>query len=131
MTATLGGCVMRRRGDGIVFVRETRRSSPALLEVRSGQSLLWDGRIRVSVKRNGPDRVVMRPLGAQGWRKLGDIRTRLPILPAFMRNALGSLWHNDSLIGICGLEGVFERCGVETEFVDRGLLKGAANLEFV
>lgn len=131
MTATLGGCVMRRRGNGIVFVRETRRSSPALLEVRSGQSLLWDGRIRVSVKRNGPDRVVMRPLGAQGWRKLGDIRTRLPILPAFMRNALGSLWHNDSLIGICGLEDVFERCGVETEFVDRGLLKGAANLEFV
>ena len=130
-TATLGGCIVRRRGEGIVIVRETRRSTPSQLEVSSGQSVLWDGRIRVAVRRNGPERIVMRPLGAEGWKTLTETRTGLPKMPAFMRNALGALWHDDSLIGICGLDGIFEPCGVKAEFVDRGLLKAAARVDYV
>ena len=129
--ATLGGCVIRRHDDGIVIVRETRRRTPSQLEVSSGQSVLWDGRIRVAVTHNGPESIIMRPLGAQGWKTLTETRTGLPKLPAFMRNALGSLWHDGSLIGICGLDGIFEPCGVKVEFVDRGLLNAAGRVDYV
>lgn len=130
-TATLGGCVVRRRSNAIAVVRETRRSTPSHLTVNCGQSALWDGRIRVAVTPDGPESIVLRPLGADGWKELSEKSDELPKMPAFMRNALGAVWHDDSLIGICGLDGLFDPCGVKAEFIDRGLLKAAVRADFV
>lgn len=52
-TATLLGCVIRRRDDAILVAREPGRRLPDALKLPAGGGLVWDGRFRIA---NGSER---------------------------------------------------------------------------
>ncbi len=93
--ATLGGCrVLPRRGR-LLVVREAR-NLPAL-RLCAGQTLLWDGRFEVALRRaaggGAAAKMALGPLGTAGWT---EVRAAAPAcargrIPAPARAALPAL----------------------------------------
>ena len=93
--ATLGGCrVLPRRGR-LLVVREVR--SLPVAQLHAGQSLLWDGRFEVALRRvagrGASAELEFGPLGTAGW---AEARAAAPVaamgrIPAPARAALPAL----------------------------------------
>ncbi len=95
-TATLGGCILRRRGFELLVMREPRAASE-VAETGPGQELQWDGRFRIAL---APDAApgVLRCLGSDGQAALDAAsRRRSRLVPAIVRLGLPSLWRGGRL----------------------------------
>lgn len=73
--ATLGGCRILTRRDGLLIVREP--AAAEAVPVVPGQRLLWDGRFRVALARaarshpaGAGDGWTLGPLGEPGWSRI-------------------------------------------------------------
>ena len=93
--ATLGGCRLQRRSDGVLVVREVAKICPN--EVFPGEKLLWDGRfeVRLGTARRRPHRpMILAALGRDGGRHLGTVGQVLEKsrIPAAARVSLPTLW---------------------------------------
>lgn len=123
--ATLGGCILRKMGGtSITVARELRPGTLNALSLQRGQSAIWDGRFLVSVNTDGPEEVVIRPLGAQEPDEVAVLGVEFGHLPADVRLTLASVWHSDRLIGVCGVGDSLSESGVDVKFDDRDLLSG-------
>lgn len=97
---TLSGCRVGLDGDHWVFCREYGRMAPAL-DVEPGQSLVWDGRFRVTLPTDAPHGLRLGALGPQGWRQLAKrMKGGLPACPALVRPTLPALFDQQ---GVCAV----------------------------
>lgn len=104
--ATLGGCVLDARGDTLRIFREAGRMARRPVPIAPGQTLLWDGRFRISLAASAPTGACIAPLGEAGWRiaasasvpaKSGAaVRGALP--PRLAGIATPALWGGDTLL---------------------------------
>ena len=113
--ATLGGCLLRRRGGELLVVREPRAAAE-IVELEPGQTHRWDGRFDITLSaRAGP--ATLRRLGADGRTALdGPSRQRARSVPAAAQQSLPSLWRGNRLAWhpfVIGPPGTAEvsRCG--------------------
>jgi tRNA(Ile)-lysidine synthase len=89
--ATLAGCVLRRRGDVLLAMREPRAAAETV-ELEPGQTRRWDGRFRVSLAPTAPAGTLRR-LGSDGRAALdAPTRRRARAIPATVQLGLPSLW---------------------------------------
>ncbi len=121
--ATLGGCILGNVAAGrIAVTREVRPGAIENLYVARDQSVVWDGRFHVSVAPDGPEQIIVRPLGDERPEDLESTCAGIGQFPAFIRRTLTSVWHEDRLIGVAGHPNSFQGSGVHVKFDDRGLL---------
>lgn len=121
--ATLGGCIVGRLVTGSIAV--TREMRPGAIEnscVARGRSVFWDGRFHVAVAPDGPEKVVVKPLGEERPDNLESDCAWIKRFPGFIRRTLTSVWHEDRLVGVAGFPGCFDGSGVDVRFDDRALL---------
>jgi tRNA(Ile)-lysidine synthase len=91
--ATLGGCRLVPRGDRLLVCREPAAAAE-MLTLRSGGTVLWDGRFRLRLRRGGD----VRPLAVA---RLGALRPPgAAALPGPVRPALPALWRDGTLVGV-------------------------------
>lgn len=93
--ATLAGCILRRRGDLLLVLREPRAAAEAV-EIRPGQCVRWDGRFRIALAADAPGGLLRR-LGGDGRAALGDEARGRAAVPALAQLALPSLWREGRL----------------------------------
>lgn len=67
---TLAGARLIRRSARLFVCRESGREGLAEAEIAPGASTVWDGRIRVRLGADAPERVAVRAVGPS-WRRLG------------------------------------------------------------
>lgn len=99
LPATLGGCIIVRRGDDLLVCREPGRIRHHLT-LAPGSAGEWDGRFSVRHEL-GPTAVVVRALGASGARLLGaEVRVHLRRagVPATILYGLPAAWAGTALI---------------------------------
>ncbi|HMR33285.1 MAG TPA: tRNA lysidine(34) synthetase TilS [Geminicoccaceae bacterium] len=114
-TATLGGCVLRRRGGELLVVREPRAAAE-VVDLLPGRTCRWDGRFEIRLAA-GAAPATLRRLGVDGHAALDEAsRLAARAIPAPARLALPSLWRRNQLawqpflIGPPGMSEV-SRCG--------------------
>lgn len=103
--ATLGGCIVTRKGGAICVYREPERVSLEQLELAPGGVAVWDRRFRVTASEGLDAPVVVRALGAPGYAAL---RRRLEVdagmahalPPARAGAALPSFWQGQALLDV-------------------------------
>lgn len=94
--ATLGGCVLRRRGGELLVMREPRAAAE-VAELRPGQTRRWDGRFEVALAE-AAEPATLRRLGVDGRAALdGASRQRARGVPALAQQSLPSLWRGNRL----------------------------------
>ena len=97
--ATLGGCIIVRRGGDLLVLREPGRIRHRL-DLPPGGSAHWDGRFLLRHER-GPATLEIRALGPAGLNLLHrDLRRRLraAAIPAVAVHALPAAWLGSDLI---------------------------------
>jgi tRNA(Ile)-lysidine synthase len=97
--ATLGGCIIVRRGADLLVCREPGRIRHRL-HLSPGASARWDGRFAVRYER-GPEAVEIRALGREGLTLLDDTvrrRLRTERAPAHAVHALPAAWVGSTLV---------------------------------
>lgn len=60
--ATLGGCLVERKGQTLLIFREKGRMRAPVLALMPGESAIWDGRFRVSTPHIAPGPLAVSPL---------------------------------------------------------------------
>lgn len=92
--ATLGGCRLLPRREGLLVVREAARAPS--LAIAPGSALHWDGRFEVALTRRkpAPGPLTLGPLGAGGWSRIaGRVEaSAVALIPPPARSALPTLW---------------------------------------
>ncbi len=69
---TLSGVVIEEKATRFWFYREEGRAGTTALALAPGSSAVWDRRFDVGLSEVAGDGVVVRPLGREGRRQLGD-----------------------------------------------------------
>jgi len=133
---TLGGCLIRRRGDAVWFLREPAAVAGPL-PLGAGESALWDGRFRVALGGSVPAGVfyavaALRPRGLARVRAAG-LRVRLPARAAWSLPALYAAGALDAVLEVPHLSYKYQplpRCDtvpwLSASFEPRCPLAGAA-----
>ncbi len=119
MTATLGGCLLRRTDRNILAFREPGRRGLPEIELQPGVTATWDGRFRVSVGREGPGRVTVKAVPAYVLNLAGEkplTAHRDKRLPRRALLALPSFWAGDQLLEVPHLPLVAEYVAKPTGF---------------
>lgn len=94
---TLRGVVLRP--DGILH-REAKAMSFVPLSIASGQSLLWDGRCRITLSRASMP-LAVAPLGKAGWEQIpATERRKAGDVPHAARLAWPALWNETALMAV-------------------------------
>ncbi len=97
---TLSGCRVAWDGGRWLFCREAGRVAPPIA-VRPGQTLIWDGRFRVTMPADAPDDLSLGALGPQGWRRVVKLAEGgLPACPPLVRPTLPALFDRQ---GVCAV----------------------------
>jgi len=106
---TLGGCRVlpapgRSRAGRLLICREWRNCEPART-LKAGETLLWDGRFRLSLvgrlpRLSGP--LKLAALGEEGWAQLAALRPdlRASAIPPAVRPSLPALRDLDGLLAV-------------------------------
>ncbi len=99
--ATLGGCLLSPRRDGVLVAREPDAIRERLT-VQAPSETIWDGRFRVSVGSQHRAPVVVAALGRDGWSKLAQERPELRGIasPGRVRHGLPALWSGGRVIRV-------------------------------
>ncbi len=119
--ATLGGCRLMPTGQGIVALREDGRCPPQTVRLTPRESLLWDGRFRISADDIAP-RAVVRPIGAEGVAALRRNSALRPMPVAAARISAG-IFIGDELHAAPHLEaepGRYSPPGLKVRFIGAG-----------
>lgn len=95
---TLAGCRVAAGGRDVLVWREAGREGLPELSLAPGEAVLWDGRFHVALRRDAPGPVLVRALGADGWRALRAAVPAPPAVPAPVARVGVSLWRDDVLI---------------------------------
>ena len=97
---TLAGTAFSVGGDGfVVLTREPPRGERDGVPIQPGQSLVWDGRFRVSAGEKAPAGCTVAPLGAEGVSRLvREAALRRPRAPARALRALPAIWDGKQLV---------------------------------
>jgi tRNA(Ile)-lysidine synthase len=99
--ATLGGCIIFRRGDKICVLREPGRAALPELALAPGHFATWDRRFRVWAAPEGLHPLIVRALGADCFaqlRKQLDAGQELP--PARAAATLPAFWQGEELFAV-------------------------------
>jgi tRNA(Ile)-lysidine synthase len=99
--ATLGGCIVFRRGEKICVVREPGRAALPELALAPGHFATWDRRFRVWAAPEGLHPLIVRALGADCFaqlRKQLDGGQELP--PARAAATLPAFWQGEELFAV-------------------------------
>lgn len=88
---TLGGCRVQKRGSSLIVGREFGRMSGKPIRIKPGETLLWDGRYRITLERGSGRPMTVVPLGEAKHRK-GVARPKS--LPDFVFKTLPALVKN-------------------------------------
>lgn len=104
VSATLGGCRLIGKGDGLLVCREAR-GMPEPVTVAAGDRLIWDGRFAVGFAAEGRvemERTRLIPLGAAGWNEVVDLRPDLRVhpVPKPARLALPALADGEGIFNV-------------------------------
>lgn len=107
---TLGGCVLWARRGAVVIAREPDAAAESL-SLAPGQSVVWDGRFRVTLDTSARHAVTLARLGERGWRQATDQRDDLVRLdlPLPVRLSLPGLWNGARLVSVPGFQGHLPR----------------------
>ena len=100
-TRTLGGCRIAWWRGSILLSREVAAIGADLV-LHPGMRSRWDSRFRVAVGPDGPARMSVRALGAQGWRQAAPTATIAArgSIPAAVRATLPAVWRGDCLLAV-------------------------------
>lgn len=101
---TLAGCHFSVRGGVLAAAREYGRMSRTPVPIKDG--MLWDGRFTVSMGETElvTKDLVLRPLGPDGIRLARNAAWELDGMPRMAMLALPSLWRDNELHCIPGVE---------------------------
>ena len=133
--ATLGGCLLSPRQNGVLVAREPKAIREQL-EVRVPGEVIWDGRFRLSLRSANSRRwgtLVVAALGREGWSQLAEKRPeyRKISIPGLVRHGLPALWSNGLLVGVphlgyrAGTSSATPEIRCEARFWPRQSLAGA------
>ncbi len=127
MTATLGGCQLRRTHGSILAFREPGRRGLPEIELQPGATATWDGRFRVSVGRECPGAITVKAasvalMPVKTLRKTHHISN----LPRRAVLALPSFWYGGHLLAVSHLS-------VAPEYLAKsaGFSKTSLKVEFI
>jgi tRNA(Ile)-lysidine synthase len=103
--ATLGGCIVTRKGGTLFVYREPERCEMEGLELAPGEVAVWDRRFRVASAPEVGAPVVVRALGPGGYAKLRkkletDPGMTQALPPARAAAALPSFWQGSKLLDV-------------------------------
>jgi tRNA(Ile)-lysidine synthase len=103
--ATLGGCVIARKGGKVFIYREPDRSDLGQVKLVPGDVGVWDHRFRVAAGAEIGVPVVVRALGPTGYATLRkklemDPGMRQALPPARVAAALPSFWQGSTLLAV-------------------------------
>ena len=110
---TLGGCIVRPAGDFVLVAREAaaiRETAPIV----PGAETLWDGRFRVAFapRAEGRAPLLLRALGAAGWRTVRRALDTPPAMPDSVCRSLPALCDDAGVLEAPHLG--YRRAGAET-----------------
>jgi tRNA(Ile)-lysidine synthase len=103
--ATLGGCILARKGGTLFVYREPERAELERLELAPGEVGVWDRRFRVATAPEVGAPVVVRALGPGGYATLRkkletDPGMTQALPPARAAAALPSFWQGGRLLDV-------------------------------
>ena len=93
---TLGGCRIHRRSAVFLVGREGGRMGDDSMPIAAGETVLFDGRFLVHVKRGPAGGLTIGRLGRGKNRGIA----RPPALPAFVFETLPALFHGDTVAAV-------------------------------
>jgi len=123
-TRTLGGCLLMSRKSKIWIMRETGRTALPEILLQPGQSLVWDGRIRVSLSASAENPLVVKALGVDDYARIKPLLKSKLNYPSALAAGLPSFWHSDALYAVPHLN-YYEAnslCQIEADFANSGQL---------
>lgn len=119
MSATLGGCHLRRWKGTIVAVREPGRRGLPIVELPPGGSTIWDGRFRIEAVEGAPSGITVRAPRQEelaGFPALsaprGKSKAAWP-LPLRVMLTLPGFWRGGRLIGMPYIQVPAAGCSAE------------------
>ena len=93
---TLGGCRIHRRSTVFLVGREGGRMGDDTMPIAAGETVLFDGRFLVHVKRGPAGGLTVGRLGKERGRGIA----RPPALPAFVFETLPALFHGGAVAAV-------------------------------
>ncbi|MEG6507458.1 tRNA lysidine(34) synthetase TilS [Methyloligella sp. 2.7D] len=105
-TRTLGGCRLAPKQEDLRLFREIRRPGLPVIQLRPGDTALWDNRFYVGLGSEAKRPVEVRALGKDGLLAAQEACPWLGALPRAAGAALPSCWRNRRLVSVSciGLE---------------------------
>lgn len=94
---TLRGCELSVRRGKLMIVREFGRMDRAPVPIQPGETLIWDGRFRVTLPATETHPADIRPLGADGLAALRKGGGGPGVVPRAAALALPSIWRGEAL----------------------------------
>jgi tRNA(Ile)-lysidine synthase len=117
MRATLQGCLVIRRPERIDIVREVGRAPMQAVPLSPGDTIVWDGRFRISTSPNAADHLFVGPATAKALRSLpAEVAKRAELMQTPWQALMASpvIWRFElpvaMLAASVGLPGVDWRC---------------------
>lgn len=125
---TLGYTVVSADHTSIFVVREAGRGVPETQLIQSGETVLWDQRMAVTLSSKCPP-LRAEPLGER-WAQARDALPGLPDIAPSVRPMLLSMWEEGRLVALPGLDAALEGIDVTVMFPIRDEGKDALNGPF-
>jgi len=107
--ATLAGCLVIPRRGALLICREPAMAAEEA-GIRPGETVLWDGRFRVTLESDGSGRrtarLVVRRLSVEGWAAIAarDPGLRRHPIPPAVRPSLPALWGARGVLAVPHLD---------------------------
>jgi len=119
-TRTLGGCLLMSRQKKIWIMRETGRTALPEVLLHPGQSLVWDGRIKVSLSASAENPLVVKALGVDNFARIKPLLKTNLSYPSALAAGLPSFWHSDELYAVPHLNFCVANslCQIEADFAN-------------
>jgi tRNA(Ile)-lysidine synthase len=96
--ATLGGCRLIKKDEGLTIMREIgRMGALSQAAIQPGQTLLWDGRFKITYVGQNTKAAILRPLGIDGMQAIKAAAGYFGPVPRLAAMTLPSLWNDSEL----------------------------------
>lgn len=96
--ATLGGCRLIKKDEGLTIMHEIgRMGALSQTAMQPGQTLLWDGRFKITYVGEDTKAAILRPLGIDGMQAVKAAAGYFGPVPRLAAMTLPSLWNDGEL----------------------------------
>ena len=96
LSGTLAGCRLIPQPDGLVLLCRDNRGWEPPKPLDPGQSLIWDGRFRVTSSPQTPHTIMVGALGLNGWQQVKSQKgLRVPVA---LRHSLPAIWYKENVL---------------------------------